>query len=111
MPAWMGIFFAVALLVALAVAARRATTVLVVEVVAGRVTRARGRAPGEMLSDLRDAVRGARNEGRIVLHLEDGGVSVRIDGLDVGAAQQVRNVVGRFPAARLKTARRVDVRG
>ncbi len=45
-----------------------------------------------------------------MLHLEDGGVSVRIDGLDAGAAQQVRNVVG-VPAVRLKTARRVDVRG
>ena len=110
MPVWMGVVFAVLLLVALAIAARRATTVLVVEVARGRVVRASGRAPGEMLRDLGDAVEAGRASGRVELLLADGGVDVLVVGLDAGASQRVRNVVGRFPAARLKTAPRVDIR-
>ena len=106
---WLGVLFAVLLLLAVAVAARRAATVLVVGVAQGRITRARGRAPGEMLRDLGDAVRGA-GDGRVELHLSEGGVEVRIQGLTPEAAQRVRNVVGRFPAPRLKTASRVDIR-
>lgn len=110
MSLWIGLVIAAALLVALAAAARRATSVLVVEVREGRVIGAEGRASGEMLRDLKDAVREARGDGRVELVLEDGGVSVRVDGLDPGSAQRVRNVVGRFPAARLKTAPRLRER-
>lgn len=110
MPVWLSILFAAALLLALVAAARRAATVLVVDVDEGRITRARGRAPGELLRDLGDVVRAAGGTGRIELHLEDGGVGLRVSGLAPGAQQQVRNVVGRFPAARLRTAPRVHIR-
>lgn len=110
MPVWMGVLFAALLLALLAIAARRATTVLVIEVSGGRVVRAAGRASGEMLRDLGDALAMGRATGRVELHLASGGVDIRIVGLDAGASQRVRNVVGRFPAARLKTAPRVDIR-
>lgn len=109
MSAWLGILFAVVLLVGLALFARRAATVLVVEVVRGRVVRARGRATGEMMRDMADALSGA-SDGKIELVLEDRGVAVRIVGLGANAEQRVRNVVGRFPSARLKTAPLVNVR-
>lgn len=110
MSVWIGIVFAVALLAGLALFARRAISVLVVEIVQGRIVRANGRAPGELMRDLGDAVGGARDDGRIALVLEDGGVAVRVTGLGPNAEQRVRNVVGRFPAVRLKTAPRVNVR-
>jgi hypothetical protein len=109
MQAWIGILFAAALILAIAIAARRATTVLVIDVDGGRIKRARGRATGEMLRDLGDAVSASSATGRIELHLEGGGVSLRAQGFDAGAEQRVRNVVGRFPAARLRTAPKVNI--
>lgn len=109
-PSWLPFLVAAALLIALALAARRATTVLVARVEAGRVVELRGRAPGELLRDLGDIW--ARNEatGRLVLRLDGGRVAADTADFDAATGQQIRNVVGRFPPARLKTAPRVRSR-
>lgn len=104
---WLGLVFAAALLLALGIAARRAATVLVVRVEAGRVVGLRGRAPGELLRDLGDIFERANATGRLELRLESGGVTAVPHDFDAPTCQQIRNVVGRFPAARLKTAPRV----
>lgn len=107
MPSWLGLLFAAALLLALVVAARRATTMLVLRVEAGRVIELRGRAPGELLRDLEDVFERSRATGRLELRLDDGRVAAHTRDFDAPTRQQIRNVVGRFPAARLKTAPRV----
>lgn len=109
-PAWFPFVVAIALLVALAVAARRATTVLFVRVEAGRIVEQRGRAPGELLRDLADIVGRNRSTGALALRLDSGEVAPELTGFDAAAAQQIRNLLGRFPAARLKTAPRVKPR-
>jgi hypothetical protein len=106
-PVWSSIVFAALLLAALIFAARRATTVLEMRVHRGRVQAQRGRAPGELLRDLHDIFARAEVTGRLVLRLEDGGISVHAPDFGPDAQQQIRNVVGRFPPARLKTAPRV----
>jgi hypothetical protein len=107
---WVGLVVAAALLLALVIAARRAATVLALRVEDGRVIERRGRAPGEMLRDLEDVFERSKATGTIELRLDDGGVAVHARDLDAGTEQQVRNVVGRFPAARLKSAPRVRAR-
>ncbi len=109
-PAWLPFVIAGALLLGLVLAARRATTVLFVRAVAGEVVELRGRAPGELLRDLGDVF--ARNEatGSLTLRLDSGEVAAETADFDAATAQQIRNVLGRFPAARLKTAPRVRER-
>ncbi|MEZ4294884.1 MAG: DUF3634 family protein [Polyangiaceae bacterium] len=102
--------FAVGVLVLLYVAARRATTILVLVAENGRVVKQRGRAPGEMLRDLSDVLSRARASGTMRLRLEGGEVAVDCAEMPEGVRQQIRNVVGRFPAARLKQAPRVKRR-
>jgi len=101
---WLPFVFAAALLLALFVAARRATTILALRVEDGRVVERRGRAPGELLRDLDDIFARAGATGHLALRMEDRGVVVCSDDLDATVQQQIRNVVGRFPPARLKTA-------
>jgi hypothetical protein len=103
-PTWLALLFAAALLLALVIAARRAATVLVVRVEAGRVVQLRGRAPGELLRDLQDVFDRSGATGSLELRLGDGGVVAVTRDLDARTEQQIRNVVGRFPPARLKTA-------
>ncbi|MFO0591977.1 MAG: DUF3634 family protein [Polyangiaceae bacterium] len=97
----------VALLVALAIAARLAATVLHVRAEDGAIVAQRGRAHGEMLRDLADIFRRNRATGTLELRLDSGSVTPAMSGFDEATAQQIRNVVGRFPAARMKTAPRV----
>lgn len=92
---------------ALAWASRRALEVLVLEVREGDIVRRRGRASAELLREIGDVVERSRPTGRIVLRLEGGRVMVRTTGIDETTTQRLRNVVGRFPTARLKTAPRL----
>lgn len=89
--------------IALAVRANR--RLLVVRAHAGRIVRARGRAPGTLLHDFADVLSRARATCTVALVLRGGSVEVEVRG-DAGpnVAQQLRNVVGRFPLARLRTA-------
>jgi len=74
----------------------------------GRILRLEGRAPGDLVHDVEDVVARASATGRIVVQLEGNRAVVRVSGeFDEGTTQRLRNVVGRFPTARLKSARRV----
>ena len=104
----LGIVVALVLIGALFVAAEATRRLLVLDVSEGQIVRMRGRGPAELVSDLEDVVGRARGSGRVMLRLEGGRVVVRADGtFTEGTKQQMRNVVGRFPVARLRTARRV----
>jgi hypothetical protein len=89
------------------VAIARALRLLELVVERGRVVSARGRAPAELLREMVDVLERARATGRVTLAIEGGEVAVRALGMDEATTQRLRNVVGRFPAARLKSAPRV----
>jgi hypothetical protein len=96
-----------AVFVAILVAAGASRRLLLVSVEAGRVVRVRGRAPIELLTDIEDVLARARATGRLLVRLAGGRAEVRPDGFDAVTVQRLRNVVGRFPVARLRTAPRV----
>ncbi len=106
---WLGFGFALLFLIGVLVAADATRRLLVIDVVAGKVLRLRGRGPADLVSDLEDVLRRTKNAtGTVMLYLEGGRVTVRTTGsFDEGTKQMLRNVVGRFPTARLRTARRV----
>lgn len=81
-----------------------ARRLLVVETVRGKRVRARGRVPLEVLREIEDVLERARATAVLSVRLDGrDGVRVVVDHgtLDEGALQRVRNVVGRFPRARL----------
>jgi hypothetical protein len=74
----------------------------------GRVVKLEGRAPGDLVHDVEDVLARSSASGRIVVQLEGNRAAVRVSGeIDEGTVQRLRNVVGRFPTARLRAARRV----
>jgi hypothetical protein len=85
----------------------RATVVFEVRASNGKVVSARGRMPPEMFRDVSDVLERSKASGTVRGRLEQGRVAVRASGLDDGVVQRLRNVVGRFPAARIKTAKRL----
>lgn len=92
----------------IALLAYRATVVFEIRAVSGKVVRARGRIPGELLRDLEDVLQKSHVTGIIRGRLEQGRVALRAGSeLDDATMQRLRNVVGRFPAARIKNAPRV----
>ena len=88
--------------------ARRAVTLFELTAEGGRVVRVKGRIPPEMLGDLEDVFRRASATGQLSVRIEDGRPTVHALGLDDGTTQRVRNVVGRFPLARIKAANPLD---
>lgn len=81
---------------------------LEVRVESGRVVKLRGRAPGDLVHDVEDVLTRSRATGTVVVRIEGNRAAVRVEGqIDEGTKQRLRNVVGRFPTARLRTARRV----
>jgi hypothetical protein len=88
-------------------AARRAITLFEIVAEAGKIAGARGRIPPELLRDLEDVFARAKASGKLRVHLDGGRAQVDASGLDDPTLQRVRNVVGRFPIARLKTAPRL----
>jgi hypothetical protein len=70
----------------------------------GEIVSARGRAPGELLHDVADVLRRHRASGSVTVRLREGRAQVLAPDLPPAAVQQLRNVVGRFPLARLRTA-------
>lgn len=82
---------------------------LVFEVERGVRIRARGRIPRDALSEIADVLARARATGTIEVHLDGrSAVRVRVKRGDLSDAtlQQLRNVVGRFPRARLESGTR-----
>jgi hypothetical protein len=81
---------------------------LVIDVERGRITRARGRAPGELLADLADVAKRASLTGRIEVRIDGDRGALHVSGeIDEAAQQRLRNVVGRFPLAKLRAGRPV----
>jgi hypothetical protein len=70
----------------------------------GRIVSATGRAPGELLHDVADVLRRHEASGAVTVRLREGRAQVVASDLPPAAVQQIRNVVGRFPLARLRTA-------
>jgi hypothetical protein len=105
------VFIALAVFAALAallVASRNATTICVVECTAGVVTVRRGAIAEGILSDLGDVLRRpVIHHATIRISRSQGRAEVSVRG-DVSEAQrqQLRNVVGRVPLAKLMTSRR-----
>jgi hypothetical protein len=94
----------VLVLLGIVMAIRRALDVLVVDFEAGKIAHAHGRAPPELLREIEDVGLRAGATGRLILRLEGGVVVVRTRGLKDVTEQRLRNVVGRFPKARLTQA-------
>ncbi len=99
-----GVLLVLAAVGALVLAVRRALELFVLEARDGQLVTARGRSPAELLREIEDILDRARASGTIVVRLEAGHAAVRATGLDEATTQRLRNVVGRFPTARLKTA-------
>ncbi len=105
---WLAALGLVLFVLVVIVSVERTRRLFVVEARGGRIVRLSGRAPAELSSDIEDVLSRARATGTVVLRLEGGRVVVRAErGIDETTAQRLRNVVGRFPVARLRTARRV----
>lgn len=97
------------LIVAVAVAARRALTLFVVEIENGHVVHARGRIPPALLNDfLVVCPRGLDHRLVIRCRIEQGRARLTTQGeLSEDTLQQVRNLLGLWPLARLKSAPRI----
>jgi hypothetical protein len=108
MGTWVIVVLAVVGIAALYVAADRARTLAVYRIgpgARGRLHLVRGRLPAEVTGEIEDVVKRARlASGTIIVRKEDGAVMVRTRGIsDENAVQQLRNAVGRFPKARLRS--------
>ncbi len=107
MPAWVAIVLVLAAFAAILYAARRAIVVFEVHAERGRVVKAKGRMPPELLRDVGDVLERAKATGSLSGKLDGGRIAVQASGLDEPTVQRIRNVVGRFPTARIKTSNRL----
>jgi hypothetical protein len=107
---WLVALGLVGFVVFVLVSAEATRRILLVQVDKGRIVSASGRAPAELFTDVEDVLARSSASGRLLLRLEGGRVVVHAWGAmarDEATMQRLRNVVGRFPVARLRTARRV----
>lgn len=99
-----GVVLLFAAIAAVVLAADRRRTLAVVRFERGAARVIRGRLPPRVLAEIRDVAERMRiPEGRVTLKREEG--TVRVDLADVAdprAAQQLRNVIGRFRLAELR---------
>jgi hypothetical protein len=97
-----------AVVAAIAYVAWRATIVFELHADAGRVARARGRMPAELFRELSDVLGRAKATGRVRGRLASGEVRLEVAGaIGPDVEQRLRNVTGRFPAARIKTGPKI----
>ena len=91
-------------LVVLWVVTDRRRTIATVAFQRGRATVVRGRLPPRVMLEVRDvAERNKIPTGRLTVRREDGAPRVDLEGIaDPRAAQQLRNVIGRFRLAELR---------
>lgn len=105
---WIALAGLLAFVYAVVVAVDASRRLLDVHVDQGQILKLEGRVPVELVHDVEDVLRRARVSGRVVVQFEGNRAAVRVWGdIGDGTAQQLRNVVGRFPTARLRAARRV----
>lgn len=101
---WLILALVVIAIAALVVSADRRRTIAVIEMSRGRANVTRGRLPPRVLAEVRDvAERNRLATGKVVLRRESGEVRLDLHGIDdARAAQQLRNVIGRFRLAELR---------
>ena len=101
---WIILAICVAVIVALVVSADRRRTLVVIGFERGHARVTRGRVPPRVLAEIRDvAERNRLAKGSVTLRRESGEVRVDLVGVeDPRAAQQLRNVIGRFRLAELR---------
>jgi hypothetical protein len=94
----LGLVLLVAVIVAVVVAADRRRTIAVCIFEGGKVRIARGRLSPRVLTEVRDvAERNRLSGGKLVIRRENRQIRLDLDGVtDARAAQQLRNVLGRF---------------
>ena len=97
----------IAIVVAIAISISRSHELFVIEVDAGRVRLRRGRLPHALFGDLQDVVKRARIASARISVVRDGdGPRVLAPSLDAGQLQQLRNVVGTYPLAKIRAGTR-----
>ncbi|NUP09479.1 MAG: DUF3634 family protein [Polyangiaceae bacterium] len=85
---------------------------LVVDIEDGKVKRASGKVPQEVLSEVLDVLEHAKSTGHAEVRLSEGkAIVVTRGGIDDNVAQRLRNVIGRFPLAKLRSGRPIRRRG
>lgn len=83
---------------------------LVVDVERGKIVRAGGKVPSDFYAEVVDVLERTSATGRCEVRIEKGkAIVLGSRGLSDAAAQRIRNVVGRFPLARLRAGRPVRV--
>jgi hypothetical protein len=100
----------VLLVLAVTVAARRALTLFVIEIRQGHVVRAHGRIPPALLNDLLVvSPPGLAHRWVVRCRIEQGRARLTTEGpLNQDTLQQLRNLLGLWPLARLKSAPRIQ---
>lgn len=105
---WVALIGLVAFVFAVIAGVDASRRLLEIRVESGRVVKLEGRAPGDLVHDVEDVLTRSRASGTVIVRLEGDRAAVRVQGqFDEGTTQRLRNVVGRFPTARLRAARRV----
>jgi hypothetical protein len=90
------------LLLPLIVAISRSNQLFVLRVSAGQLKFIRGRMPQALFDQISDILRGSHAEGALIVVKEDGRPRVTTRGqFDAGLLQQIRNVIGLYPLAKL----------
>lgn len=86
-------------------AARNANRVFLVRVSDGKVKVVSGRVPPSLLSEFKDVFRGSKASGTLSAVIERRAVRLVPKGdFDEGSLQRARNVLGRYPLAKLRAA-------
>ena len=96
--------------VPLVIALSRANELFCLRVTGGRVRVVRGRVPQALVNDIADVLRSPRVEEATVRGLSEGGRAVIVakarGPIDEGQRQRLRNVIARWPVARIRTSSR-----
>jgi Protein of unknown function (DUF3634) len=104
MPLWLQIAIAALAVAALVQSARRQRELCVLSVRNGRTLRLRGKLPGEARIAINDVLARARpKRGTIRVLVAEPRAELVVRGIDAETAQRLRNVVGTFTLARLRS--------
>ena len=99
-----GLVVLLAAIVALYVVADRARVIAVCEIERGSLRVTRGRLSARVLGELREIAKRARiTQATVVVRKEGGAPALRMKGGDDATAQQLRNTIGRFRIAELRS--------
>lgn len=97
------LLLAALLLLPLVVAVLRSNQVFVLRVHSGQLKFIRGRMPQQLYDQISDTVRGSNAAGELIVVTDAGRPRVTSKGqFDPGLLQQLRNVVGLYPLAKIR---------